>query len=58
MSARVNLSFIFIIIKNYKKSIYYNEIFKFFDIITKLKIKIIIYDIKLIFNENHLYIFN
>ena len=58
MLARVNSLFIFIIIKNNEKNIYYNEIFRFFNITLKFKIKIVIYNIELIFNENYIYIFN
>ena len=48
----------FIIIKNREKSIYDNEIFKFLNVTSKFKIKIVIYNIELIFDESHLYIFN
>ena len=58
MLININSLFIFIIIKNNEKNIHYNEIFKFLNITSKFKIKIIIYNIELIFNENHIYIFN
>ena len=58
MPARINSSFIFIIIKCYKKNIYRNEILKFLNITSKLKIKTIIYDIELILNKNHTCILN
>ena len=54
----VNLLFIFTIIKNNEKNIYYNEIFRFFNITSKLKIEIVVYNIELIFNENYFCIFN
>ena len=48
----------FMIIKNREKSIYYNEILKFFEVTSKFKIKIVIYNIELIFDESYFYIFN
>ena len=47
-----------IVIKNRKKSIYCHEILKFFNITLKFEIKIVVYNIKLISNENYFYIFN
>ena len=58
MSINVSLLFMFIIIKNREKSIYDNEIFRFFDVMSKLKIKIIVNNIELIFDESYLCIFN
>ena len=58
MSVSVDSLFIFIIIKNREKSIYDNEILKFLDVSSKFKIKIIIYNVELIFDESHLCIFN
>ena len=58
MSANIDLLFMFTVIKNREKNIYYNEIFKFFNVTSKLKIKIVIYNLELIFNENYFYIFN
>ena len=58
MSAGVNLLFIFIIIKNREKSIYNNEILKFLDVTSKLKIKIVINNVELIFNKSYLCILN
>ena len=58
ISADISLSFMFTIIKNREKSIYDNEILRFLDVTSKLKVKIVIYNIKLIFNESHFYIFN
>ena len=58
MFARVNSLFMFIIIKYREKNIYRNEIFKLFNITLKLKIKIIIYNVELILDKNHIYIFN
>ena len=54
----VNLLFTFIIIKNREKSFHYNEIFRFLNVTSKFKVKIVIYNIKLIFNENSFCIFN
>ena len=58
MSVNVNSLFMFIIIKNREKNIYDNEILRFFDVTSKLKVKIIINNIELIFNESHFCIFN
>ena len=58
MSVGVSLSFMFIIIKNREKSIYDNKIFKFLNVTSKLKIKIIVNNIELISDKSHFCIFN
>ena len=58
MFADINSLFMFTIIKNREKSIYDNEILKFFNVSSKFKIKIVIYNIELIFNESYFYIFS
>ena len=58
MFINVSLLFMFIIIKNNEKSIHYNKSLRFFDITSKLKIEIVVYNIELISDESYLCIFN
>ena len=58
MFVDIDLLFMFIIIKNREKSIYDNKILRFFNVSSKFKVKIVIYNIELIFNKSYLCIFN
>ena len=58
ISIYVDLLFILIIIKIFKKEINYSSLFKLFKILIKLKINIIINKIKLILNKYYINIFN
>ena len=54
----INLLFMFIIIQVRKKRVYYYNIFKFFNVIFKFKVEIVINNIKLIFGKYYICIYN